>query len=87
MVFLVICINSLYIFFQMQYKILKELLLCKVGDVVLYLIIMVKVCVIKVGYIVIFNSLNGEEGQMLNFSVVDVIEVMMVILSDEIKFN
>lgn len=57
----------------------------KLGDFFLYFNVLVKVIVIKFGYIVIFINVNGEKGFILNFSVVDGIEVMFVIFSDEVK--
>lgn len=87
MVFLVICIYSFLIFFQMQYKTLKELLSTKTGDSAPYPTTMVKVCIIKVGHIATFTSSNGEKGQMLNFSVADGTEAMTATLSDETKFS
>lgn len=52
-------------------------------DMIIYLNGKLIVRVVKVGYIVKFIGSNGVFGSMLNFSIVDLINVMMVILSDE----
>lgn len=50
---------------------------------IIYLNVKLIVRVVKVGYIVKFIESIGVFGSMLYFSIVDLINEMMVILSDE----
>uniref|UniRef100_K1PEY3 Uncharacterized protein n=1 Tax=Magallana gigas TaxID=29159 RepID=K1PEY3_MAGGI len=57
----------------------------KSGDSLPYPKALVKATVIKLGHTATFTNANGEKGSILNFSVPDGTEAMLVTLSDEAK--
>lgn len=68
----------------MQEKSFKDLIMENKGkEVVVYFMGKLVVVVVKVGYIVNFIGSSGMKGSMLNFSIVDKMDCMLVILSDE----
>ena len=69
----------------MRHKTLAELQKMKSGDSLPYPNALVKATVIKPGLTATFTNANGEKGSILNFSVTDGTEAMLVTLSDEAK--